>query len=227
MPSKSKSETARANGAKSRGPVTPEGLATSSRNSLRHGLSAETIVLPGESAEDFQSLIASYIDQFHPATGVEMNLVETLAAARWRLRRLYSIEAEMFNIEMLNREKDIDKKFVEIDAAGRLAWVFQKMANDQKCLAMVLRYEGTLTRSYDRAFKQLQVLQAARNRPQQNEPKPAPATRGTADLAHPVSEDPAALADPPALVDPASRPDNRDRTPTKLLPPISPHPHML
>ena len=48
-----KSETARANGAKSRGPVTPEGRAASSRNSLRHGFTAESVVLPTESQEDF------------------------------------------------------------------------------------------------------------------------------------------------------------------------------
>ena len=38
MSSQLKSETARTNGAQSNGPVTPQGRATSSRNSLRHDL---------------------------------------------------------------------------------------------------------------------------------------------------------------------------------------------
>src|SRR5260370_9398211 len=48
-----KSDTSRANGAKSRGPVTPEGRAKSSRHSTRHGLRAKSIVLPPEPADEF------------------------------------------------------------------------------------------------------------------------------------------------------------------------------
>ncbi len=53
----SKAEAARANGTKSRGPATPEGRAKSSRNSLRHGLSAKSVLLPAESHEQFQLLL--------------------------------------------------------------------------------------------------------------------------------------------------------------------------
>jgi len=192
------SETARANGAQSHGPVTPQGRATSSRNSLRHGLSSQTIVLPGESAEDFQSLIDSYIEQFQPAGAVEADLVQTLAAARWRLRRLQRMETEMFELEMLNRRADINAEFTEISDTERVAWVFQKMANEQKCLNMVLRYEGTFTRSYDRAFKQLQILQSARSRAQQNEPKPAPTRPDAAATSPALTSAPASEAPSPA-----------------------------
>jgi hypothetical protein len=88
MSSQLKKDTARANGAKSHGPNTPEGRARSSANSRRHGLTAKTVLLPGESPEHFQLLLQDYVDQFHPATGVEMELVEAMASARWRLRRL-------------------------------------------------------------------------------------------------------------------------------------------
>ena len=82
------SAMSRANGAKSRGPATAAGRARSSRNSIRHGLRAKTVVLPTESARDYQCLLESYIDHFQPATGVENDLLVALAAARWRLHRI-------------------------------------------------------------------------------------------------------------------------------------------
>ena len=58
------------------------------------------MVLPTESQEDFQALLDSYADQFNPQGGVEMDLVQTMAAARWRLRRICSIETTLFDREM-------------------------------------------------------------------------------------------------------------------------------
>jgi hypothetical protein len=46
----------RLNAQKSTGPKTPEGRATVRLNSLTHGLTAKTLVLPGESEEDFEEL---------------------------------------------------------------------------------------------------------------------------------------------------------------------------
>jgi len=46
-------EASRINGALSRGPVTEEGKASSSRNATRHGLLSNTILIAGESRTDF------------------------------------------------------------------------------------------------------------------------------------------------------------------------------
>src|SRR5580693_5489560 len=122
MSSKLKRETARTNGAKSHGPATPEGKARSAANSRRHGLAAAAIVLPGESAEHFQLLLTDYMDQFHPQTGVEADLVEVMAVARWRLRRLLAVEARLFDLELARHGKEIDKKFDGMDHEDRMAW---------------------------------------------------------------------------------------------------------
>jgi hypothetical protein len=61
MSSTPKSESARANGAKSHGPITPEDKANSSQNALRHGLIANYTVLPTESKDDFQLLLDAHI----------------------------------------------------------------------------------------------------------------------------------------------------------------------
>jgi hypothetical protein len=121
MPTNLKSQTARANGAKSRGPATPEGRAKSSRNSLRHGLSAKSAVLPTESHEQFQLLLDAHIQQFEPAGDVEMELVEAMAIARWRLRRIWAIETSLLAHELQRRAEDMDDEFTEMSGEDRLA----------------------------------------------------------------------------------------------------------
>ena len=49
--------SARANGAKSGGPVTAAGKEASSRNALTHGLTAGTVVLFSESAEELLTAV--------------------------------------------------------------------------------------------------------------------------------------------------------------------------
>src|SRR5258708_8653591 len=173
-----KGDASRANGAKSRGPVTPEGRAKSARNSIRHGLRAKSIVLPTESKEEFQSLLDSYNVQFNPQTGVETELVEAMAVARWRLRRVCTIETNLLSHEMLRHAGDIEEHFDEmdryVDDDDSLTWGFKRLADSGQTLALLVRYEGALNRSYDKAFKQLYLLQSARDRPQPNEPKPDP-----------------------------------------------------
>src|SRR5713226_2629466 len=169
-----KSDTARINGAKSHGPTTPEGRAKSAQNRTSHGLTAKSIVLPGESNEEYQLLFDAYVDQFNPQGLVEMELVETMTAARWRLRRLNQIETNLLSTELVRRAEAIDAEFNDMEDGDRLAWVFQKLADRGQSLALLVRYEATITRSYDRAFKQLRLLQSDPNRPQRNEPSPAP-----------------------------------------------------
>ena len=141
------------------------------------------MVLTTESREDFQSLLDSYLDQFAPQTGVETELVHAMAVARWRLRRTAAIETLLLNNEMLRLSDAIDADFerhafIDVEPIDRVTFAFQKLADNSPSLSLLLRYEGTLNRSHDRAFKQLQILQSARNqstrnRPQPNEPKPA------------------------------------------------------
>jgi hypothetical protein len=163
----------RANGAKSHGPMTPEGRARSSRNSIRHGLSSKIVVLPHENRTAFEDLRDSYMDDFQPANQSQHDLVETMVAARWRLNRLVETEAKIFEMEMLRYDDDIEKEFENTIQVEKVAWVFDHIANHNKSLQLLIRYEGSLNRSYERAYKQLKEMQKE-NPPQQNEPEPAP-----------------------------------------------------
>jgi hypothetical protein len=82
----------RANGAKTRGPITPEGKRKSARNSFRHGLLAKAIVFEGESREQFAALLKAFCDELQPQSPIEDLLVQKMAVNQWRQERLWGQE---------------------------------------------------------------------------------------------------------------------------------------
>jgi hypothetical protein len=52
---------ARANGALSRGPKTPEGKARSSKNATRHGLLSDCVLLRNEDGDVFRAVFNAYL----------------------------------------------------------------------------------------------------------------------------------------------------------------------
>ncbi|MCE5306511.1 MAG: hypothetical protein LLG20_02615 [Acidobacteriales bacterium] len=79
-------EAARRNGARSRGPETPEGKARSAMNGFKHGRYAKlACVLRGENKDAFHDLLQSLIRRFQPVDEAELNLVRSLASIDWRL----------------------------------------------------------------------------------------------------------------------------------------------
>ena len=73
-----------ANSARSTGPVTPAGQARSSQNAIRHGILAESIVLDSESAQGFSEVLSALQEELQPVSGIESRFVETMALAEWR-----------------------------------------------------------------------------------------------------------------------------------------------
>jgi hypothetical protein len=95
MPSEKQREASRTNGAKSKGPKTPEGKKTSSMNNLRHGLRSNQVVLPGESAAEFQAEFKGWRDDWKPRSHTTAVLVERAAIGSWRLRRCVRAESDL------------------------------------------------------------------------------------------------------------------------------------
>ena len=165
-----KAEIARRNGAKSRGPVTAAGKDISSRNALKHGLRSESMfVLRNENPANWDRILAICTAAFHPATDYECELVEEIAAARWRMRRAWTIETSLFDLEMDQQDKTLREKFAVFDEGTRLASAFKGLADDTRSLALLSRYEARLRRNLEHAVAN---LAAHRNEKQPNEPTP-------------------------------------------------------
>ena len=91
-------EASRHNGARSKGPVTPEGKAKASRNALKHGLCAmEHLVLEDEVPDDLEELIAHLTDEVGATTEIEARLARRLAIAFWKSERAERIEVALFD----------------------------------------------------------------------------------------------------------------------------------
>jgi hypothetical protein len=95
--SNARAEASRRNGAKSRGPKTPEGKARLAQNALKHGLRAQKyVVLPEEDADEFAELEAALIEELAPIGTLQTVLARRVAVAAWRLARADRIETELF-----------------------------------------------------------------------------------------------------------------------------------
>lgn len=82
----------RANAKKSTGPKSLEGKAVSRLNAVTHGLTAETVVLPGEDQRTFEAERLGWIEDWKPQSQTKMALVERAVAQSWRLRRCVRAE---------------------------------------------------------------------------------------------------------------------------------------
>ena len=91
-------EASRRNGARSKGPVTPEGKARASRNALKHGLCAmQHLVLEDEVPDDLEALIGHLTDEVGAAAEIEARLARRLAIAFWKGERAERIEVALFD----------------------------------------------------------------------------------------------------------------------------------
>lgn len=98
-------EICRANGRRSRGPITLRGKALASKNSIRHGLLAEKApLLITEDLETFQGIVQGLVQQYQPQTPTENLLVQQVAMGWLRLHRLWSAEAALANLAILRQQ---------------------------------------------------------------------------------------------------------------------------
>jgi hypothetical protein len=162
MTSKQKRKIAQQNGAKAAGTKSPEGIQKSSMNALRHGLFAQTLVLTNESKPQFDVMLQNYIDRFRPHDQVEMNLIDEMVAARWRLQRVWMIQTATLELKMDKQEQEIEETMLMCTEPTRIGIAFSCLANNEKTLELLLRYETSFSRMHDRAMKTLRSLQKDR-----------------------------------------------------------------
>ena len=164
----------RRNGAKSRGPVTPEGKARSSLNAVKHGLCARSFALvEGEDADEFAAHAQALREDINPVGGAEERLCRGVIEAAWLLLRADRIECGVLQSWL---DSDGLGAGLERDCAGG------------NFIRRITRYRGRLDAAFHRNLRLLQALQderraatpARRNEPADARPQaamPTPTTR--------------------------------------------------
>lgn len=94
----------RANARHSTGPRTVEGKAVAAQNALKHGLFSRTVALAHEDPEVFQALLDNLNAELRPSGQLETSLVERIALALWRQRRLVSAETASIQFQLDDRK---------------------------------------------------------------------------------------------------------------------------
>lgn len=168
--SEAKIEANRANAQKSTGPKTPEGKAASSQNATKHGLTAGHMVLPNESVAEFERFRAELLDALQPSGPLEEHFAERVVVSKWRLDRATKAETEALrqglnsqwrstHMFALSLGKPVESKpGVKESTATALLDLITK----RDTLSKLSRYEAAIDRSLQRAYHELQRLQAAR-----------------------------------------------------------------
>jgi hypothetical protein len=177
MSSQRRIDASRANGAKSRGPVTPEGRARSNMGPVTHGLTARLVFLENESEDDFRTLRDLYLLHFQPRDPYESDLVEQLIALRWRLNRTWSYETNLLEVEIGRREPEIEKEFQTCSNELRNALALRALYEESPILPGLSRYEVRFRRMCDRIVKVLEARRA--NQKNHGEPSPINEHPGT------------------------------------------------
>jgi hypothetical protein len=173
--SNARAEASRRNGAKSRGPKSPEGKARAAQNALKHGLRAERhVVLPEEDPAEFAELEAALVAELAPVGALQSLLARRVAVAAWRLARADRIETDLFE-----KRRHAD---------GGLGLALIRDGNSTRSFETLLRYRGAAMAEFWRALKTLKALQ-----------KEQAVETGPTLAAHPAEARPMTPAAPPLL----------------------------
>ena len=227
MPSKNRIEAGRRNGALAKGKKSEESRQKCAMNSVRHGITAKSIVLSNESKEGFEALRKTYYTRFQPADEVECDLVDDMVSARWRLRRAASLERVTVDLRQ-DRMMQIppeDREYKgEPPEIVRIMLAYDKEFNDSDTLRLVARYETRLQRIFEKADACLRRLQKERRAWEEStSPEPEPTAPNESNA--PAEPRPSPIAKAHKIVEmPAPQPKPAaETTPEEPISPVTPH----
>lgn len=166
----------RANAQRSTGPTTSAGRNVSRYNALKHGLTANSVLIQGEYAEELEERRQRIYNEYDPQSVVEEELVEKLAMDLWRLRRIPGLESAIYHwfsaeaIEIRNGPFALQQLYAPSESEdvhyglndSANGYVQMKMALSGDMLGKLNRYEAQLLRQVKQLLADLEEIRAKR-----------------------------------------------------------------
>jgi hypothetical protein len=149
MRSEKQIAASRLNGAKSRGPV----AAAKDRirtNALKHGLTARVTLWQNEDPRQFHALLLTLLERFAPTDDLEFLCIEEMAMAKWRSRRVATLEAAAGNQQLAAHPRP--------ESSSALLAAFTSAQSQDRLLSTLRQHETSHARAYQRAYRHLLEL---------------------------------------------------------------------
>ena len=161
-PRLTRSEQARINGAKSRGPKTPRGKAVSCLNGFKHGERMKNpIPILIEDSAQYPGFLDKYIERLQPADHIEHQLISEIASIDWRLNRLLAFESRMIDTQFrLERTSDSVQEFI----LSRAVNGYKKLIDSSNLPQHLVNYTESLVRTRRALYDTLDHLRRSHPR---------------------------------------------------------------
>ncbi|MAG36161.1 MAG: hypothetical protein CL878_07950, partial [Dehalococcoidia bacterium] len=66
---------------------------------MKHGLLSQAVLLPDDNEDELLRLRKRYREELRPSGELEELLTEKIITAAWRLRRVLTVEVDVFQVE--------------------------------------------------------------------------------------------------------------------------------
>ncbi len=149
----------RANAQLSTGPQSEEGKAITCLNAVKTGLTGRTVLLPTDSAAEYERHILAFATELQPVGPRESSLVQSIADTEWRLQRIATLEFALF----ARGHVKLSNAFQDVAPAQRTGIVeLETYLASEKHLRNLQLQESRLHRRRKADLAELQQLQAER-----------------------------------------------------------------
>jgi hypothetical protein len=148
-----------ANAMKSTGPRTGQGKQRTRLNAYRHGLTGQICIFTTEEQAAFDRHCTGIREALAPAGTQEIDLAQSIAEDRWRLKRVRTMESGIFALGQSAEPETDDLGQFQLDQALSPA---RTWLAEGKNLQLLTLYEQRIRRAIEKSMAELRGMQAER-----------------------------------------------------------------